>query len=65
MAEEDCCRRRMLQTRAHRLPAMLLRLHPLWSDESANDDESCRVYAMKIRGSGDEKLLQSVLITAV
>jgi hypothetical protein len=47
------------------LPAMLLRLHPLWSDESANDDESCRVNAMKIRGSGDEKLLQSVLITAV
>ena len=48
MAEEDGCRRRMLQTRARRWPAMLLRLHLVLPDEHANDDEHCRVYAMKL-----------------
>ena len=59
MAEEDGCRRRMLQTRARRWPAMLLRLNLVLSDEHADDDEPCRVNAIKIRGSGDAKLLQS------
>ena len=59
MAEEDGCRRRMLQTLARRWPAMLLRLHLVLPDERANDDEPCRVCAMQRRGSGDAKLLRS------
>ena len=45
-AEEDGCRRRFLQTRARRWPAMLLRLHLALPDDHANDDERCSVHAI-------------------
>ena len=51
MAEEDGCRRRFLQTRARRWPAMLLRLHLALPDDHANDDERCSVHAIPMHTS--------------